>query len=359
MPTPLKVAVIGAGVCGLVAARELEREAHEVVVLEKSHRLGGVWVYDPRTESDLLGIDPDREIIHATIYKSLRTNSPRQIMGYSDYMLGGKVYGDPRMFPGHQEFLSYLEDFADTFGVTKLIRFNSEVTGVELLDFGNEFVVDWKTNGMSLTEVFDSVVVCNGHNSQPRAALDTQIDHVFKDGTVKFQDEVLIKADTIIHCTGYEFHFPFLKTNGIVTIDDKCVSPTYGSVFPPQLAPRLSFVGLFYKGMTFLPAELQSKWIARVLSGKISLPSETEMLHEVEQVYQEMKVKGIPKSESHSLNFKMDYIDWLSDQLKIARPPQKFRDFYAHFIERYRKDNEGFQEKFEDDLLLCDEIVAE
>lgn len=55
----------------------------------------------------------------------------------------------------------------------------------------------------------------------------------------------------------------------------------------------------------------------------------------------------------------MDYIDWLSDQLKIARPPQKFRDFYAHFIERYRKDNEGFREKFEEDVLLCDEIVAE
>lgn len=172
MPIPLKVAVIGAGLCGLIAARELERESHEVVVFEKSNRLGGVWVYDPRTESDLLGIDPDREIVHGTIYKSLRTNSPRQIMGFSDYTFEGKEYGDPRMFPGHQEFLRYLEDFSEKFEVTKLIRFDSEVTRVELLDSGNEFVVEWKVSGVSLTEVFDAVVVCNGHNTQPRAALD-------------------------------------------------------------------------------------------------------------------------------------------------------------------------------------------
>ena len=44
----------------------------------------------------------------------------------------------------------------------------------------------------------------------------------------------------------YEFHIPFLKTIDIVSVDDKRVAPTYGNVFPPQLAPRLSFVGLFH-----------------------------------------------------------------------------------------------------------------
>nr|XP_043621945.1 flavin-containing monooxygenase FMO GS-OX5-like [Erigeron canadensis]XP_043621946.1 flavin-containing monooxygenase FMO GS-OX5-like [Erigeron canadensis] len=436
MPTQMKVAVVGAGLCGLIAARELERESHEVVVLEKSHRLGGVWVYDPRTESDLLGIDPDRDIVHATIYKSLRTNSPRQIMGFSDYMFQGKEYGDPRMFPGHEEVLSYLEDFAEKFGVTKLIRFNSEVTRVELLGPGDGFEVEWKMNEASLTssltstETFDAVVVCNGHNSQPRVAMDipgirewpkmqlhaynyrvpepfkdqvvviigngsssydisrelatvakevhlssrlpnikvskhdkyhniwqhSKIDHVFKDGTVKFHDDLSIKADTIIHCTGYEFHIPFLKTNGIVTVDDMRVGPTYGHVFPPQLAPRLSFVGLFHKGMTFLPAELQSKWIAQALSGKVSLPSEKEMLHEVKQFYRQMEIKGIPKCDTHSLNHQMDYMDWLSDLLGIPQPPQKFRHFYARFIEQFCNDHEGFREAFEKTLLTCDGI---
>ncbi|CAI9263992.1 unnamed protein product [Lactuca saligna] len=406
MQTPLKVAVIGAGLCGLIAARELERESHEVVVFEKAHRLGGVWVYDPRTESDLLGIDPQREIIHATIYKSLRTNSPRQIMGFSDYPFQGKEYGDPRMFPGHEEFLRY------------------------------EFQVEWKripvssASSSNSIEVFDAVVVCNGHNSQPRVALDIQgmnewtkkqlhahnyrvpepyrdqvvviigsgssaydisreiaivakevhlssrspdakvskmdkfdniwqhsrIDHVFQDGTVTFQDEVSIKADTIIHCTGYKYHIPFLKMKGIVSVEENRVAPTYGHVFPPQLAPKLSFVGLFNKGMTFLPAELQSKWIAQALSGKVLLPSEKEMLHDVEKVYRQMEERGIPKSYTHSLNHQMDYMDWLSDQLGITQPPQKLKDFYAQFIELFHDDHEGFREAFEYSLSNDDGI---
>ncbi|KAJ9538782.1 hypothetical protein OSB04_031515 [Centaurea solstitialis] len=436
MPTQLKVAVIGAGLCGLIAARELERESHEVVVIEKSFRLGGVWVYDPRFESDLLGIDPNRDIVHGTIYKSLRTNSPRQIMGFSDYAFQGKEYGDPRMFPGHEEFLRYLEDFAERFGVTKLIRFNSEVIRVESLSQGNEFVVESKNSGLSsdssstLTEIFDAVVVCNGHNTQPRVAIDipgilewpkkqlhahnyrvpepyrdqvvviigngssaydisreiaivakevhlssrspnvsvskldkhdniwqqSKIDRVFNDGTVQFQDHVCITADTIIHCTGYEFYIPFLKTNGIVSINDSRVGPIYGHVFPPHLAPRLSFVGLFHMGMTFLPAELQSKWIARALSGTVSLPSKTEMLHSIEQFYRDMEERGIPKRNTHSLNHNMDYLDWLSDQLRITRPPQTLKDYYARFIERFRNDHEGFRETFEEDCLINDHI---
>jgi heterodisulfide reductase subunit A-like polyferredoxin len=40
-------AVLGAGAAGLVAARELLREGHRVVVFEQSARLGGVWAYSP------------------------------------------------------------------------------------------------------------------------------------------------------------------------------------------------------------------------------------------------------------------------------------------------------------------------
>ncbi|KAL2521957.1 hypothetical protein Fot_25880 [Forsythia ovata] len=60
------MAVIGAGVAGLAAARELRREGQKVVVVyEKSDQLGRTWVYDPRVESDPLGLDPNREIAQA------------------------------------------------------------------------------------------------------------------------------------------------------------------------------------------------------------------------------------------------------------------------------------------------------
>jgi len=53
----LQIAVIGAGMAGLLIARELKREGHRVIVFEKSNRLGGTWVYDPRVETDPLGLD--------------------------------------------------------------------------------------------------------------------------------------------------------------------------------------------------------------------------------------------------------------------------------------------------------------
>lgn len=48
--------MIGAGAAGLVAARELVREGHQVQVFEKGSCTGGVWVYTDDVESpDLLG----------------------------------------------------------------------------------------------------------------------------------------------------------------------------------------------------------------------------------------------------------------------------------------------------------------
>ena len=45
----------------------------------------------------------------------------------------------------------------------------------------------------------------------------------------------------------YKYHFPFLETNGIITIEDNRVGPLYKHVFPPALAPWLSFIGIFEK----------------------------------------------------------------------------------------------------------------
>lgn len=45
----------------------------------------------------------------------------------------------------------------------------------------------------------------------------------------------------------YKYHFPFLETNGAVTVEDNRVGPLYKHVFPPSLVPWLSFVGLPWK----------------------------------------------------------------------------------------------------------------
>ncbi|KAL2511460.1 Flavin-containing monooxygenase FMO GS-OX-like 3 [Abeliophyllum distichum] len=398
-----KVAVIGAGVAGLASARELKREGHRVVVYEKSDQLGGTWVYDPRVESDPLGLDPNREIVNGSLYFSLCTNLPRQLMGFSDYPFEIKKNGELKTFPGHEEVLTFLNEFARDFGLVELIRFNTEVVRVEHVDSRNDqWMVESRMNELSLEEAFDAVVVCNGHHTQPRIAdipgiekwhgkqihshnyrvpepfqdqvvvvigdsassndisgeiakvakevhlssrspgikvtkLDyydniwqhSKIDCVYENGEVAFQDGASVHADIILHCTGYKYNFPFLETNGIVSVDDNRVGPLYKHVFPPKLAPRLSFIGIPYWVVIFHMMEFQAKWVARVLSGKVFLPSEKEMLADIEKHYRRMEEVGKPKHHTHSLHSdEFEYLDWLAAQMGEAGVDEELKEIY-------------------------------
>jgi hypothetical protein len=42
----------------------------------------------------------------------------------------------------------------------------------------------------------------------------------------------------------YEYSFPFLGDDATISVDDNRVGPLYKHVFPPQVAPQLSFIGL-------------------------------------------------------------------------------------------------------------------
>ena len=144
-PLPLisrRVAVIGAGAAGLVVARELVREGHRVVVFERGDQVGGTWVYNPMVESDPLGLDPRRAVVHSSLYESLRTNLPRELMGFRDFPFVAKnddVERDPRRFPGHKEVWMYLKDFAKEFGIEELVRFQTQVVYVGMVESGNEW----------------------------------------------------------------------------------------------------------------------------------------------------------------------------------------------------------------------------
>lgn len=171
MSSSLSIAVIGAGVAGLIAVRELQRSGHQVTIFEKSGQIGGTWAYDPRTESDPLSLDPNREIIHSSLYSSLRTNHPRHLMSFSDYPFS-KSYGDPRNFPGHEEVLKFLNEFWVEFGLTELTRLSTEVFRVEPVDDSGygEWIVESRRGELSEVDVFEAVVVCNGHHTVPRVA---------------------------------------------------------------------------------------------------------------------------------------------------------------------------------------------
>lgn len=169
------MAVIGAGASGLVAARELRREGHTVVVFERGDQVGGVWVYTPDSETDPLGLDPNRNVIHCSLYNTLRTNLPREVMGFRDYPFvakEGDQERDQRRFPGHKEVLMYLKDFAKEFEIEELVRFETEVIKVKFMVEIGKWKVETKKKkgGFCGHELFDAVVVCAGHYWEPLIA---------------------------------------------------------------------------------------------------------------------------------------------------------------------------------------------
>ncbi|KAI9076498.1 hypothetical protein K1719_041484 [Acacia pycnantha] len=398
------VAVIGAGAGGLVAARELRREGHRVVVFERGDQVGGTWIYNPKVESDPLGTNPDRAVVHSSLYQSLRTNLPREVMGFRDYPFVKREGDgrDGRRFPGHKEVLMYLQDFAAEFGINELVRFETEVVSAKFEDGGKWKVTSKRRSGDGVDEIYDALVVCNGHFTQPRISdipgikvwpgsrciaiiivhltpfkiklwsvaddklgklpgfknvwLHSMIDSVHEDGRVVFNDGNAVYADVILHCTGYKYDFPFLEANGAVTVDDHCVEPLYKHVFPPALAPWLSFVGIPVKVVPLIMCELQSKWIAGILSNRIALPSEEEMMEDVKALYSSLETSGTPKRYAHYLakGQQWDYNNWVAAQCGVPPVEEWRQKMYMAASKSRALQPSTYRDHWEDDDLVLE-----
>ena len=176
----LRVAVIGAGAAGLVAARELRREGHAVVVYEAADEVGGTWRYSERAGPDT----------HSSLYRSLRTNLPRDLMAFADFPFTHPFAGDARRFCGHAEVQAYLLSFAREFHLRPLIRFSTAVVhAAPVLGSSGDGDRDgggrgtdgdapphrWRVTSVAAAggeataeELYDALVVANGHYAVPR-----------------------------------------------------------------------------------------------------------------------------------------------------------------------------------------------
>lgn len=462
------VAVIGAGAAGLVAARELLREGHQVAVLEASHRMGGVWAYDERTEADPLGAGEPlpQEAVHSSMYYNLRTNLPREIMAFTDFPFvtpsafeahaaaardaagGGEAfpledYGDGRRYPHHAAVQGYLEDFARTYELLPHVRFRARVADMRpepsggVPGGGGRPWTKWRVStqravGAPLqAEVFDAVVVCNGHYSRPKAAEIPGADkwpgrqmhshnyrhpEPFKDmvvvvvgaassgddiarevaacarevhlcarwtpatmpagpmnrranlwphplivrahesGGVEFGDGATVRADVIIHCTGYRYSCPFLRgAEAFLSVGPAFVGSLYEHVFPPAVAPTLSFVGLPWKVVPFPLCELQSKWVAMALSGAVALPPPADMLAAAARFRTELDAAGVPERHVHNLDkYQFPYVDSLATTCHYP-PLEPWREA---MYEAGRRNRAGRPEDYRD-LWVDDDLIEQ
>ena len=81
-----RVAIIGAGPCGLAQLRAFASaqaqggEIPELVCYEKQSDWGGLWNYTWRT-----GLDEHGEPVHGSMYRYLWSNGPKECLEFADY----------------------------------------------------------------------------------------------------------------------------------------------------------------------------------------------------------------------------------------------------------------------------------
>jgi len=138
-----KVCVIGAGVSGLAAAKAFKDRGHDVTVVERSHDLGGVW-------------EPSRS------YPDVQTQSPKELYRY----MAKAMPKDYPEWPKGPQVHAYLDGYAKENGIRSLVRFDTNVAGVERRADGRKgWTVALEASGKASKEDFDFVAVATGQFS--------------------------------------------------------------------------------------------------------------------------------------------------------------------------------------------------
>ena len=136
MATPSSIAVVGAGVAGLVTAKTLLARGLDCTVFEAGSRLGGVW---------------------ADGYSGFGVQVQRELYEFPDWPLPADV---PDFTPG-PTIQGYLEDYARHFGVWPRIAFDTRVVALRR-DPAGGWLLTTQHAGAATERHFDFVVVCTG-----------------------------------------------------------------------------------------------------------------------------------------------------------------------------------------------------
>uniref|UniRef100_A0A4X2JX45 Flavin-containing monooxygenase n=1 Tax=Vombatus ursinus TaxID=29139 RepID=A0A4X2JX45_VOMUR len=155
-----RIAVIGAGVCGLGAIKCCLDEDLEPTCFERSDDIGGLWKFQI----------PSKKL--PSIYRSLTINTSKEMMCYSDYPI-------PDDFPNYMhnsKVMEYFRMYAKHFNLLKYIRFKAKVQSIKKRpDFSSsgQWDVVVEANEQQESLVFDGILVCSGHHTDPNLPLQS------------------------------------------------------------------------------------------------------------------------------------------------------------------------------------------
>ncbi|CAG8971591.1 hypothetical protein HYALB_00007983 [Hymenoscyphus albidus] len=290
----------------------------------------------PRTEPSLVPNKPVWEGDHfkfiSPVYDILDTNIPHTLMNYSDQ----EFPKGSSLFPQHPVVREYLERYADDVLISRDIASKKETTslfdavvvanghyddpfipdipGLETFnkahsnvishsklhrrsnDYNNKkvIVVGNSASGIDLSAQISTVsqhpLLISEKNGKSTSFIPPVDDSaatelvpeieelIVEDRSARFKNGRVEKdIDSIVFCTGYMYSFPFLTS-----LEPKVVSSgeraqnLYQQIFYHPM-PTLSFIGLPQRTVPFPVSESQAAVIARVLSGRLTLPSQADM----------------------------------------------------------------------------------
>ncbi|KAK3681273.1 flavin-binding monooxygenase-like family protein [Podospora appendiculata] len=159
MAKQTRVAVIGAGISGLVAIKEALAAGFDVVGFDARPEVGGAWAYQD------CALDDQPDAVWSSMYQGTMLNSCRDTSSFSDFPF------DPARYPDyfkHTLMLQYLNEYADHFGLRAHIRLRTTVLECVPQEDGT-WAVRTQQEGVSESEtaLFDAVFACSGHLSSP------------------------------------------------------------------------------------------------------------------------------------------------------------------------------------------------
>jgi cation diffusion facilitator CzcD-associated flavoprotein CzcO len=204
----------------------------------------------------------------------------------------------------------------EAFRNKKVIVVGNSASGLDI----SSQLVSFCEPPLLLSQKSESYLV-GGFAQNPNIESVPHISHFdVEDGTIHFSNgRIEHNVDCIVFCTGYLYTMPFLQTLRPNPIGDGSrIENTYlHMLYAPH--PTLSFLVLPQKIIPFPLSQAQSAVLARVLSGRLGLPSENDMKSWEEDTISSRGDGG----DFHTLKFPKDaeYINMLYDWA-VSAPPR-------------------------------------
>lgn len=166
----MRIGIIGAGPSGLAQLRAFEAaekagvKTPEIVCFEKQSNWGGMWNYNWRTGIGKLG-----EPVHASMYRYLWSNGPKECLEFSDYSFDEHFDRPIGSFPPRAVLFDYIEGRIKKSNARQFIRFNTAARWVSYDEQSKTFTltVEDLLKSETYEEEFDYLVVATGHFSTP------------------------------------------------------------------------------------------------------------------------------------------------------------------------------------------------